>query len=147
MAAPLLFPPQVSGEELVMRLQRFSVGLAAAALTLSLSSAWAQDDRGRPQQSEPSRPSNGDNVGSAVPRGGGDSGSTATAGSTSSGGGASSNSGGSNTSWMGNAPSGYSAPRAPVHPDRGDRAEAAAQRHNPGSSSGGHAVPRGESGG
>jgi hypothetical protein len=149
MAAPLLFS-LVSGEELVMRLQRLSVGLAAAALTLSLASAWAQDERGRPQQSEPSRPSNGDNVGSAAPRGGGDSGSAAsTAGSTSSGGGASSNSGGSNTSWMGNAPSGYSAPRAPVHPDRdrAARAEAADQRHNPGSSSSGRAVPRGESGG
>ena len=55
-----------------MRFQRFSVGLAAATLTLSLSSAWAQDERGRPRESEPapSRPSNGDNVGSAVPRGG-----------------------------------------------------------------------------
>ena len=54
-----------------MKRQTLSIGLVAAAFTLSVGSAWAQD-RGRPQGEQgSSRPSNGDTVGSAVPRGGG----------------------------------------------------------------------------
>src|SRR3954469_16168421 len=83
LAGPLLFCAIGFSEELVMRFQQLSIGLGVAALTLSLSSAWAQE-RGRPQSEPASRPSNGDTVGSAAPRGGGDSGSSSSASSTSS---------------------------------------------------------------
>jgi hypothetical protein len=142
-----------------MKRQKLSVGLTAAAFALTVGSAWAQD-RGRPQgEQQSSRPSNGDTVGSAVPRGGGgDSGSSAgsSAGSTSSGSSGSS-SAGSNSAGSGSADSPTpwaSAPvreRAPMRPERmdRDRTAAAEQRRGGGSSSGtvGRAVPRGESGG
>jgi hypothetical protein len=137
-----------------MMRQKLSIGLVAAAFTLSLAPVWAQE-RERPSQGEQSsRPSNGDTVGSAVPRGGSDGGSTASSasgsGSASSSGGSSSSSG-SSTTWTGNSPIQERAPIRPVGIDRVDRAE---QRRGGGSSSGGsssgttgRAVPRGESGG
>ena len=137
-----------------MRFQKFSVGLAAATLTLSLSSAWAQDERGRPRESEPapSRPSNGDNVGSAVPRGGG--GETASSSSSSSSASTSpspsnnspANVGGSPTSWMDPGAHGAVSRRAPVRPERADRLDAADQRRGNGGETTGKAVPRSESG-
>ena len=136
-----------------MKFQRFSVGLAAAAMTLSLSSAWAQDERGRPRESEPaSRPSNGETVGSAVARGGGGESTAAapSAGNPSSPGnnGSASNPATNPSSWMDPGSSRVFAPRAPVRPDRADRLEARDQRSRPsGAESSGRATPRGESGG
>jgi PEGA domain-containing protein len=132
-----------------MMRQKLSIGLVAAAFSVSLSPVWAQE-RERPQQSEPSRPSSGDTVGSAVPRGG-DGGSSSSSPSSGSGGSATSSSGspsssGSSTGWMGGNSSSYESPRAPMHPDRASRAEAAEQRRSGGTSTG-RAVPRGESGG
>ncbi len=133
-----------------MMRQKLSVGLVAAAFTLSLAPAWAQDDRGRPQAE---RPSNGPATGSAVPRdsGGGSATSSGSSGSTSSSSGSNGSGSGSaapenSTGWMGGNPT-YE--RAPVRPDRAERAERAEQRRGNGSSSGtsGRAVPRGESGG
>jgi hypothetical protein len=132
-----------------MKRQQLSIALvAAAAVTLGAGSAWSQD-RGRPQSE---RPSSGDSAGSAVPRGGGgDSGSSSSsaAGSGSStsspaGSSGSDSAGTASSPWMG-------APvreRAPVRPDRAERAEQS-QRRGGGSSSGssGRAVPRGEAGG
>ena len=131
-----------------MMRQKLSIGLVAAAFTVSVSPAWAQE-RERPSQGE-SRPSSGERVGSAVPRGndGGSSPSpSGSTGSASSSSGSSSPSNGGSTAWMGgNSPGGESA-RAPVHPDRAaQRAEAAEQRRGGGTSTG-RAVPRGESGG
>jgi hypothetical protein len=134
-----------------MKRHIFSVGLAAAAaLSLTVGSAWAQD-RGRPQgEQQSSRPSNGDTVGSAVPRGGGgDGGSSAPAPSSSSGGGSSSTAGGgSSNAGSSSSPAPWvGAPvreRAPMRPER---AEAAEQRRRGGSGSTGQAVPRGEAGG
>jgi hypothetical protein len=134
-----------------MRFQRLSVGLAAATLTLSLSSAWAQDERGRPRESEPaaSRPSNGDTVGSAVPRGasGGETASSSTSSTSPS---ASNNLppnvGGSPTSWMDPGSSSAVTHRAPVRPARADRLDAADQRRGNGGETTGRAVPRGDSG-
>ena len=134
-----------------MKFQRFSVGLAAATLTLSFSAAWAQE-RGRPSSEPASRPSNGDNVGSAVPRSGGES-PASPSGATSSpsspaNNGSPSASPSSPSSWMDPGSPSYSAPRAPVHPDRADRMEAREQRSRPsGGESSGRAVPRSESGG
>jgi hypothetical protein len=153
LAAALLFPHQGFQKGLVMKRQTLSIGLVAAAFTLSVGSAWAQD-RGRPQGEQgSSRPSNGDTVGSAVPRGGGgDSGSSSSSSSSSpSAGSSSSSSGGSSGSSSDGSSAGWSAPvreRAPVRPDRIDRAEAAEQRRGGGSgTTTGRAVPRGESGG
>lgn len=131
-----------------MMRQKLSIGLVAAAFTVSLSPAWAQE-RERPNQGE-SRPSGGEGVGSAVPRGGGDSGSSSSSSSGSTGSASSSSSSpsssGASTNWMGgNSPS-FESRRAPVHPDRAQRAEAAEQRRGGGTSTG-RAVPRGESGG
>jgi hypothetical protein len=135
-----------------MKFHRVLVGLVAATLTLSLSSAWAQDDRGRPRESEPaaSRPSNGDNVGSAVPRGGGGGGATASSSASSTTSSSPSNNspstvGGSPTSWMDPGSSAASR-RAPVRPERADRLDAADQRRGNGGQTTGRAVPRGESG-
>lgn len=136
-----------------MKFQKFSVGLAAAAMTLSLSSAWAQDERGRPRESEPaSRPSNGETVGSAVARGGGgEPTASAPSGANSSSpanNGSASNPANAPSSWMDPGSSRVFAPRAPVRPDRADRLEARDQRSRPsGAESSGRAVPRGESGG
>jgi hypothetical protein len=136
-----------------MRFQKFSVGLAAATLTLSLSSAWAQDERGRPRESEPapSRPSNGENVGSAVPRGGGGSETASSSSSSSSTSPSPSNNspanvGGSPTSWMDPGSSAAVSRRAPVRPARADRLDAADQRRGNGGQSTGQAVPRSDSG-
>ena len=135
-----------------MKFQRFSVGLAAATLALSISSAWAQE-RGRPSgESGGSRPSSGETVGSAVPRSGGES-TASSSGATSSSSapannGSASGSASSPSSWMDPGSPSYSAPRAPVRPDRADRLEARDQRSRPsGSESSGRAVPRSESGG
>lgn len=134
-----------------MRYQKLSLGLAAAALTMSLSSAWAQDDRARPRESEPaSRPSSGSTVGSAVPRGS-DGGSTSspsagTSSPSSTVGSSSSPSSSAPSSWMDGGSPRPAATRAPIRPDRADRMDAAAQRHNNGASSGERAVPRGDSG-
>src|SRR5512133_118286 len=121
-----------------MRYQKLSFGLVAAALTMSLSSAWAQDDRGRPRESEPaSRPSSGSSTGSAVPRGS-DGGSTSSpAAGTSSpsssvGSSSSSPSSSAPSSWMDGGSGRPAAARAPIRPDRADRLDAAAQRHNNG---------------
>ena len=138
-----------------MKFQRFSVGFAAAAMTLSLASAWAQDERGRPSGESGSRPSSGETVGSAVPRGGGGGESAASsAGATSSSpaspsnNGSASNPASSPSGWMDPGSSRVFAPRAPVRPDRADRMEARDQRSRPsGAESSGSAVPRGESGG
>ena len=135
-----------------MKFHRFSVGLAAAAMTLSLSSAWAQDERGRPRESEPaSRPSSGETVGSAVPRGGAGESATPSSGATSSSpanNGSASNPASSPSSWMDPGSSRGFGPRAPVRPERADRWEARDQRSRPaGAESSGSAVPRGESGG
>jgi len=124
--------------------QKVTVGLIASAFTLSLAPVWAGQAG--------SRPSNGDTVGSAVPRdsGGGGSASSAPApsggGSTSSGSatsGSGSDSSGSNAGWMG----GNSRPERQPAP-RSERAEQ--QRRgggsNGGGSSSGRAVPRGSSG-
>ena len=131
-----------------MMRQNLSIGLVAAAFTVSLSPVWAQD-RERPQPQHESRPSSGDNTGSAVPRGsdGGSSSSSPSSNTGTASSSSGSSSAGSSTEWMGgNAPS-YESGRAPVHPDRAaQRAEAAEQRRGGGTSSG-HAVPRGESGG
>jgi PEGA domain len=134
-----------------MRYQTLSIGLMAAALTMSLSSAWAQDDRGRPRESEPaSRPSSGSTVGSAVPRGS-DGGSTSSpsAGSSSpsSNVASPSNPASAPSSWMDGGSPRPAAARAPIRPDRADRLDGAAQRPNNGSSTGDRAVPRGDSGG
>jgi hypothetical protein len=130
-----------------MMRQKLSIGLAAAAFTLSLAPVWAQE-RERPAQGESSRPSNGETVGSAVPRGGGsDGGSSASssAGSaTSSSSSGSSSSPGSSPTWMGSSPIHE---RAPVRPERMDREDRAEQRRGNGSGTTGRAVPRGESGG
>lgn len=130
-----------------MMRQKLSIGLVAAAFTVSLSPAWAQE-RERPNQSE-SRPSSSERVESAVPRGG-DSGSTSSSGSTGSASSSSSSSSpsssGASTTWMGGNSPTFESGRAPVHPDRAQRAEAAEQRRGGGTATG-HAVPRGESGG
>lgn len=135
-----------------MMRQKLSIGVVAAAFTLSVAPAWAQDDRGRPQ-GEQGRPSSGESTGSAVPRGGGsDSGSSSASSSgsesnssSSSSGSSSSGSSGSSSAWMGSSPTNERAPARPEGVDRGERAE---QRRGGGSSSGtaGRAVPRGESG-
>ena len=129
-----------------MMRQKLSIGLAAAAFALSLAPVWAQE-RERPSQGEPSRPSNGETVGSAVPRGGGDGGSSASSSSgsaSSSSSSGSSSSPGSSTTWMGSSPIHE---RAPIRPERMDRDDRAEQRRGNGSGSTGRAVPRGESGG
>ena len=128
-----------------MMRQKLSIGLVAAAFTVSLSPVWAQD-RERPNQSE-SRPSSGEGVGSAVPRGSDGGASSSSSGNTGSASSSSGSSSPSGTAWMGgNSPSSESG-RAPVHPDRAaQRAEAAEQRRGGGTSTG-RAVPRGESGG
>lgn len=135
-----------------MKFQRFSVGLAAATLTLSLSSVWAQE-RGRPQSEPASRPSNGETVGSAAPRGGGSE-TTSSAPSAASSPSSPANSGSASSpasspsSWMDPGSPSHVAPRAPVRPDRADRLEARDQRSRPnGAESSGRAVPRSESGG
>lgn len=132
-----------------MKRHTLSIGLVAAAFTLTAGSVWAQD-RGRPQgEQQASRPSSGDTVGSAVPRaGGGDSSSSS---APSGGGSASSSSGSSGSSSAGSSPwvASPARERAPVRPDRVERSEQA-QRRRPSGSSGetsGRAVPRGESGG
>ena len=134
-----------------MKFQRFSVGLATATLTLGLSSAWAQDERGRPRESEPaSRPSSGETTGSAVPRGGGGESASSSSGATSSApanNGSASSPANAPSSWMDPGSSRYFAPRAPVRPDRLDRLEAADQRRGSGGTTTGHAVPRSEAGG
>ena len=130
-----------------MMRQKLSIGLAAAAFTLSLAPVWAQE-RERPAQGESSRPSNGETVGSAVPRGGGSDGgssaspSSGSASSSSSSG--SSSSPGSSTTWTGSSPIHE---RAPIRPERMDREDRAEQRRGNGSGTTGRAVPRGESGG
>src|SRR4051794_40665700 len=137
-----------------MRFHRLSVGLGVATLTLSLSSAWAQE-RGRPQSEPASRPSNGDTVGSAAPRGGGDSGSSSSASSTSSSStssapannGSSTNSAPPPSSWMDPGSSRAEGRHAPVRPERADRLDAADQRRGNGGQTTGRAVPRGEAGG
>jgi PEGA domain-containing protein len=129
-----------------MTRQKLSIGLVAAAFTLSLAPVWAQE-RERPSQGEPSRPSNGDNTGTAVPRGSTDSGSSpapSSSGSATSSGGSSSSPSDSSTAWTGSSPI---RERAPVRPDGMDRAERAEQRRGNGSGTTGRAVPRGESGG
>jgi hypothetical protein len=136
-----------------MKRHTFAAGLATvAALSLTMGSAWAQD-RGRPAEDrQSSRPSNGDTVGSAVPRGGGSDGGSSSSSSSSSGGGSASNPGGGSSNsgsaespvpWVGSP----IRERAPVHPDRVDRAAAAEQRRRGGSGSTGEAVPRGDAGG
>ncbi|MEP6592909.1 MAG: PEGA domain-containing protein [Acidobacteriota bacterium] len=106
--------------------QKFSIGLMAAALAVGTAPAWAGQ-----------RTSNGDTVGSAVPR---DSGGGSSAGTSSPGGGSTA---GSNAEvpggWMTSAPARQAQP-AP-------RSEVAAQRRGGGDGSRtGQAVPRGSSG-
>lgn len=122
--------------------QKLTIGLIASAFALSLTPAWAAQDRGRsaPDPQSGSRPSNGETVGSAQPR------DTSTPSATSSSGassGASSSSGSSTPSgaWMGGGSPSYDAPRAP-HAERAD------DQRQRGSNSGstGRAVPRGSSG-
>ena len=130
-----------------MKRQKLSIGLVAAAFMLSLSPVWAQE-RERPAQGEPaSRPSNGDNVGSAVPRGSssgsGSSSAPSSGGSASSSSGSSSSPSDSSPAWTGSAPI---RERAPIRPDGMDRADRAEQRRGNGSGTTGRAVPRGESG-
>lgn len=124
-----------------MMRQKFTIGVAAAAFALSLTPVWAQ---------ERSRPADSPTTGSAVPRDSGSSsspssGSSGSSSSASSGANSSSGSSASGTSWMGN--SGHESRRAPVNPERVERAD---QRRGGGSSTTGHAVPRdrgGDSGG
>ena len=135
-----------------MRYQKLSLGLAAAALTMSLSSAWAQDDRARPRESGPaSRPSSGSTVGSAVPRGS-DGGSTSSPSAGTS----------SPSSTVGRLvkPRHLVLRRRGSTEDHRDRLRRGPQsdpteptgwtrprqRHNNGASSGERAVPRGDSG-
>ena len=133
-----------------MKRQTLSIGLVAAAFALTAGPVGAQD-RGRPQgEQQASRPSSGDTVGSAVPRGSG--GGSSSSGASSSGGTESSSSGSSGSSSAGSSSPWVASPareRAPVRPDRVERSEQA-QRRRPGGSSGetsGRAVPRGGSGG
>jgi len=120
--------------------QKLTVGLIASAFTLSLAPVWAGQAG--------SRPSNGDTVGSAVPR---DSGGSAPSAPSSGGGGSTtsgsatsdSGSSGSNAGWMG----GNSRPE----PQPAPRSEQVEQQRrgggsNGGGSSSGRAVPRGSSG-
>jgi hypothetical protein len=125
---------------------KFTAGLIAAAVTFSLTPAWAGQRSAADSQSG-SRPSNGDTVGSAVPR---DSGGSAVP-SPSSGSGGAATGGGSDASssagagWMGGSSSPSSQPmRAP----RSERAEQQRRggSQNGGGSSSGQAVPRGSSG-
>lgn len=108
-----------------------TVGLMAAALAVGTGPVWA-GQRSAPDAQSGSRSSNGDTVGSAVPR---DSGGGSSAGASSPSG------GGSNADvpggWMTSAPARHSQP-AP-------RSEIAAQRRGGGSSTG-QAVPRGSGG-
>jgi PEGA domain len=121
-----------------MKRYRFTIGLAAAAFTLSLAPLWAQ---------ERSRPADSPSVGNAVPR---DSGSSSGSSSSSGSGGSSttSSSGSSSTpdhssGWTGN--NGHEAARrAPVNPERDAYGD---QRRGGGGTAVGRAVPRGEAGG
>ncbi len=115
--------------------QKLSVGLVAAALAAGTTPAWA-GQRSAPEAQSGSRSSNGDTVGSAVPRdsGGGGSTSSSTSGGSSAGSGSAASGG-----WMSSAPAREVMP-AP-------RSEVAAQRRRGGDgSSTGQAVPRGSSG-
>jgi hypothetical protein len=109
---------------------KFTIGLTAAAFTLSLAPLWAQD-RGRPADAP--------TTGSAVPRDSGSSSGSSSSGSGSSG--ATSSDSGSSSSggsaWTGN--SGYEAPRRePVNPERAAYGD---QRRGGGTTTG-RAVPR-----
>lgn len=119
-----------------MMRQKLTVGLAAAALALSVAPVLGAQDR--------SRPADAPTVGTAVARDSGSSSSSSSGGSSTSsgGGGVSSSSGsGGGSTWMGN--SGYEAPRrAPVNPERAGYAD---QRRGGGTTTG-RAVPR-DSGG
>lgn len=127
-----------------MILQKLTVGLIASAFTIGVAPAWA-GQRSAPDAQSGSRPSNGDTVGSSVPRdsGGGSATSTASSGG---GGGGSEGSASSSAGWM--APGGSSpAPEA----QRAPRSERAEQQRRGGSANGGgassgRAVPRGSSG-
>jgi len=116
---------------------RFTIGLAAAAFTLSLTPVWAQDR---------SRPADSPTVGSAVAR---DSGSSSSGSSSSNSGGSSATSSGGGSgsdhgsAWTGNTS--REAPRAaPVNPERTAYGD---QRRGGGGSTVGRAVPRGGDGG
>lgn len=93
----------------------------AAALTLGVSPAWGRQVKERPESkpapsasgSSDSRPSSGDNTGSAVSRPSGDSGGSS-AGSASS-------SGSSSSSMPAGSGSSYGGPRAPERRSRGDQ--------------------------
>ena len=117
--------------------QKLTVGLIASAFTLSLAPAWAEQAG--------SRPSNGDTVGSAVPRdsGGGSSSSSSSSPAASTGSSGESQSSTSGAGWMGNG-------GAPNQPMRAPRSERVDQQRRGGSSNGGgssegQAVPRGSS--
>jgi len=126
-----------------MTRQQFVLGAVAAAFTISLTPAWAGQAG--------SRTNSGDTVGTAAPRGGGESsgsssGSSSSSGSPSSSG--SSGSAGSSSSGSGDLPR-YVAPRAPENPQRspssGQR-ERAVPRGGGDSGSGGGAGTRSGSG-
>lgn len=117
-----------------MTRQRWTIGLVAAAFTVSLAPVLAaQDTRGG--QAAGSRPSNGQTTGSAAPRGGGDSGSSGSS-SSSAPSGSSSSSGMGSSGSSGSGMSGYSSARerAPERPS------ASGERRG---SSGERAMPRG----
>jgi hypothetical protein len=125
--------------------QKFTVGLIASAFTLSLAPAWA-GQRSAPDSQSGSRPSNGDTVGSAVPRdsgGGGSASSGSGASSPSAGASSGSSSSNSGAGWMGSSSPAPETARAP-------RSERAEQGRRGGGSNGGtttgRAVPRGSSG-
>jgi hypothetical protein len=102
---------------------------AAAALTLTVSPAWARQAKERPE----SRPSNGESTGTAVSRPSGSSGSSA--GSASSGGSSSSSGGGSSASMPagggGDSSYGRGSYRTPSAPERrAERRDRAVERDN-----------------
>ncbi|HXG54695.1 MAG TPA: PEGA domain-containing protein [Vicinamibacterales bacterium] len=122
-----------------MTRRRLTLWTAAAALTVSVSPAWAGQAKERPESkptpdsngSAASRPSSGDTTGSAVSRPSNDSGSSA--GSASSG-------GSSSSSMPAGGGSSYGAPRAPERRSRGEQGG----QNNSADSSRDRAVVRGE---
>jgi hypothetical protein len=128
--------------------QKLTTGLVASAFTLCLAPAWA-GQRSAPDSQSGSRPSNGDTVGSAVPRDSGGGSATSSPSSGSAGPASGSESGPSSSNagagWMG----GSSSPaNAPMRAPRSERAEQQRRGGSPngGGSSTGKAVPRGSSG-
>lgn len=123
-----------------MTRQKWTIGLVAAAFSISLApAAWAQDSRGPQSSGGGSRPNSGETTGSAAPRGGGGGGTSAGSASSPSG-----SSGSSSTSGMGSA-GGFSGGMTGYSPARERAPERPSAAERRGGGTGERATPRGSS--